>query len=77
MSIQKQKSNETFDVPNMPVMLGSVGDLLLRREYPRRPIVGMGAVIVDRGRLVLVRKGAEPALGKWSFPGSSGVGGDC
>jgi len=26
---------------------------------------------VDRGRLVLVRRSAEPALGKWSFPGGA------
>jgi 8-oxo-dGTP diphosphatase len=43
--------------------------LLLRREYPNQPVVGVGVVIVEYGRLVLVRRGAEPALGKWSFPG--------
>jgi len=58
-------------------MLGCIGGLLLRREYPCWPVVGVGVVIVDRGRLVLVMRGAEPALGKWSFPGSSGAGGDC
>jgi 8-oxo-dGTP diphosphatase len=45
--------------------------LLLRREYPSQPIVGVGVIIVDGGRLVLVRRGAEPALGKWSFPGGA------
>jgi len=43
----------------------------LRRRYPSQPVVGVGAVIVDCGRLVLVRRGAEPALGKWSFPGGA------
>jgi len=55
----------------------NIGGLWLRREYPCWPVVGVGAIIVDRGRLVLVMRGAEPALGKWSFPGSSGAGGDC
>jgi 8-oxo-dGTP diphosphatase len=41
----------------------------MRREYPLQPIVGVGAVIVDCGRLLLVKRGAEPARGKWSFPG--------
>lgn len=43
----------------------------MRREYPLQPVVGVGAVIVDRGRLVLVKRGAEPAMGKWSFPGGA------
>jgi 8-oxo-dGTP diphosphatase len=41
----------------------------MRREYPLQPVVGVVAVIVDCGRLVLVKRGAEPARGKWSFPG--------
>ena len=43
----------------------------MRREYPVQPIIGVGAVIVECGRLVLVKRGAEPALGKWSFPGGA------
>jgi 8-oxo-dGTP diphosphatase len=43
----------------------------MRREYPLQPIIGVGAVIVESGRLVLVKRGAEPALGKWSFPGGA------
>jgi 8-oxo-dGTP diphosphatase len=49
----------------------SIGGLLLRREYPYQPVVGVGVVIVDCGKLVLVKRGAEPALGKWSFPGGA------
>jgi len=43
----------------------------LRREYPCQPVVGVGVVIIERGRIVVVRRGAEPALGKWSFPGGA------
>jgi len=43
----------------------------LRREYPSLPIVGVGAVIVQDGRLLIVRRGVEPGKGKWSIPGGA------
>ena len=43
----------------------------MRREYPTQPIVGVGAVIVQDGKLVLVKRGVEPAKGKWSVPGGA------
>ena len=33
------------------------------------PIVGVGAVIVDGDRVLLVRRGQEPLKGEWSLPG--------
>jgi 8-oxo-dGTP diphosphatase len=39
------------------------------REYPERPIVGVGAVIVVDGRVVLIRRRFEPLKGEWSLPG--------
>ena len=41
----------------------------MKRDYPDRPIVGVGAVIVDNGRALLVRRGTEPLKGEWSIPG--------
>jgi mutator protein MutT len=41
----------------------------MKREYPERPLVGVGAVIVEGGRVVLVRRAAEPMAGEWSIPG--------
>jgi 8-oxo-dGTP diphosphatase len=41
----------------------------LNREFPEAPIVGVGAVIVDRSRVLLVKRGREPLKGKWSLPG--------
>jgi len=36
-----------------------------------RTIVGVGAVVVDSGKVLLVQRGVEPSLGKWSFPGGA------
>ena len=41
----------------------------MQREYPLAPLVGVGAVVVDVGRVLLVRRGREPLKGEWSLPG--------
>lgn len=46
-----------------------MSDKPARRDYPDRPIVGVGAVIIDHGRVVLVKRGNPPLLGEWSLPG--------
>src|SRR6266568_6427976 len=42
---------------------------IVQREFPETPLVGVGAVVVDEGRVLLVRRGREPLKGKWSLPG--------
>ena len=39
------------------------------RQYPDRPIVGVGAVIVDDGKVLLIKRKYEPLKGQWSLPG--------
>lgn len=41
----------------------------MKRDYPERPIIGVGAVIVSGGRALLVRRDTEPLRGEWSVPG--------
>jgi mutator protein MutT len=40
-----------------------------RREYPERPIIGVGGVVISDGRVLLVRRGSPPLQGQWSIPG--------
>jgi mutator protein MutT len=39
------------------------------RLYPARPLVGVGAVVWDGGRVLLERRGQPPAQGTWAIPG--------
>jgi 8-oxo-dGTP diphosphatase len=41
----------------------------MKREFPDHPIVGVGGVVVHRGRVLLIRRGSEPLKGAWSIPG--------
>ncbi len=41
----------------------------MKREYPDCPLVGVGAIIIDDGRVLLVKRGHPPLAGEWSIPG--------
>ena len=41
----------------------------LKREFPDHPLVGVGGVVIHRGRVLLIRRGGEPLKGEWSIPG--------
>jgi 8-oxo-dGTP diphosphatase len=40
-----------------------------QREYPDRPIVGVGGVVIAGDRTLLIRRGSAPLQGQWSIPG--------
>ena len=43
----------------------------MSRLYPSLPIVGVGAVIVRHGEVLIVRRANPPLQGEWSIPGGA------
>jgi 8-oxo-dGTP diphosphatase len=41
------------------------------RRYPKRPLVGVGAIIFQNGRILMAQRGKEPMKGWWSLPGGA------
>ena len=41
----------------------------MTREFPDRPVVGVGGVVVRDGKALIVKRAHEPRKGEWSLPG--------
>jgi 8-oxo-dGTP diphosphatase len=41
----------------------------MSREYPDRPIAGVGVVVLRDDQVLMIRRGREPRMGQWSIPG--------
>lgn len=41
----------------------------MKRDYPERPLLGVGAVIVEKDQVLVVRRANPPLQGEWSIPG--------
>jgi 2-hydroxychromene-2-carboxylate isomerase/ADP-ribose pyrophosphatase YjhB (NUDIX family) len=41
----------------------------MNREYPSLPMVGVGVVVWQGERVLMIQRGKEPRLGQWSLPG--------
>ena len=42
---------------------------MVKRLYPKQPVVGVGAIIICDGKILLEKRKGEPGKGKWSIPG--------
>src|SRR5271155_621871 len=43
----------------------------MKREYPDAPLVGVGTIIIEQDRVMLVKRGHPPLAGEWSIPGGA------
>jgi len=41
----------------------------MQREFPELPLVGVGAIIIERDRVLLIKRAHPPIQGQWSIPG--------
>jgi mutator protein MutT len=42
---------------------------MVKRRYPDHPVVGVGAIVLRNGKMLLEKRGNEPARGQWTIPG--------
>ena len=43
--------------------------MVIRREFPELPLVGVGAIVIEGDRVLLVKRAHPPIQGQWSIPG--------
>src|SRR5579875_2248270 len=58
--------------PSRPYRTGVDSDTARTgREYPTRPLVGIGVILLKPGAVLLVRRAKPPSLGQWALPGGA------
>ena len=45
--------------------------MAIKRDFPDRPIVGVGAIVFKGASVLLIRRGKPPRTGQWSLPGGA------
>ena len=45
--------------------------MAIKRDFPDRPIVGVGAIVFKDASVLLIRRGKPPRQGQWSLPGGA------
>ena len=43
----------------------------MTREYPERPLVGIGVVVLGARGVLMIKRGKAPRKGQWSLPGGA------
>jgi 8-oxo-dGTP diphosphatase len=47
------------------------GSFLMKREFPEIPLVGVGGIIIEDARVLLVKRARPPLQAQWSIPGGA------
>lgn len=58
-------------IPEVPPHAARAPRIMSDREYPPRPIVGIGVVVLKQNQVLLIRRAKPPNLGSWSLPGGA------
>ncbi len=64
---RQQSGTDAFDCQPAVVASEKEDD----RRYPKRPLIGVGALIFRRGRILMAQRGKQPLKGAWSLPGGA------
>lgn len=43
----------------------------MKREYPEKPVAGVGIIIYDKGKVLIIKRAFEPSKDRWSIPGGA------
>lgn len=63
------KSETAFNVNASLMKLDAKRLCMVKRLYPNQPVVGVGALIIRNGEILLEKRKNDPGKGKWSIPG--------
>ena len=61
--------NPSIIVDRVGVSMSEEEQVQEKRQYPRAPLIGVGAVAIKDGKILLIKRAFEPSKGKWSIPG--------
>jgi len=66
-SVQAERSSAAAGANTTPEFARMLAHM--QREFPEVPLVGVGAIIIENARVVLVKRAHPPLQAEWSIPG--------
>jgi ADP-ribose pyrophosphatase YjhB (NUDIX family) len=66
---QERRTSVTLDHPWQINGYNSASGFVMKREFPEIPLVGVGAIVIEGDRVLLVKRAHPPLQAQWSIPG--------